>query len=111
MLNTAWCISATVALGVLAPAPPWPVPSKGLWEPLSLGIDEDGNPVRIGLPERNQPGFLPRMIDGLLPVPKPQPAPMLPSRERVLTVPQPEPDNRAPQERQEKEPARQAIFD
>jgi DNA segregation ATPase FtsK/SpoIIIE-like protein len=35
------------------PAPPWPVPTKGLWEPLSLGIDEDGNPVRIGLPERN----------------------------------------------------------
>ncbi len=62
-------------------------------------------------PERKQPGFLPRMIDGLLPVPKPQPAPLLPSRERVLTVPQPEPDNRAPQERQEKEPARQAIFD
>jgi hypothetical protein len=62
-------------------------------------------------PERKQPGFLPRMIDGLLPVPKPQSAPMLPSRERVLTVPQPEPDNRAPQERQKKEPARQAIFD
>jgi hypothetical protein len=35
------------------PAPPWPVPTKGLWEPTSLGIDEDGNPVRIGLPERN----------------------------------------------------------
>lgn len=62
-------------------------------------------------PERKQPGFLPRMIDGLLPVPKPQPAPMIESRERVLTVPQPEPDNRAPQERQEKESARQAIFD
>jgi hypothetical protein len=36
-----------------APAPPWPVPTGSLWEPISLGIDEDGNPVRIGLPERN----------------------------------------------------------
>ena len=35
------------------PAPPWPVPTGSLWEPVSLGIDEDGNPVRIGLPERN----------------------------------------------------------
>jgi DNA segregation ATPase FtsK/SpoIIIE-like protein len=35
------------------PAPPWPVPTKGLWEPVSLGIDEDGNPVHVGLPERN----------------------------------------------------------
>ncbi len=35
------------------PAPPWPGPSGSLWEPLSLGIDEDGNPVRISLPERN----------------------------------------------------------
>ncbi len=35
------------------PAPPWPVPTGSLWEPISLGIDEDGNPVRIGLPERN----------------------------------------------------------
>jgi DNA segregation ATPase FtsK/SpoIIIE-like protein len=35
------------------PAPPWPVPTGSLWEPLSLGIDEDGNAVRIGLPERN----------------------------------------------------------
>jgi DNA segregation ATPase FtsK/SpoIIIE-like protein len=35
------------------PAPPWPVPTGSLWEPLSLGIDEDGDPVRIGLPERN----------------------------------------------------------
>ena len=34
-------------------APPWPVPTGSLWEPVSLGIDEDGNPVRIGLPERN----------------------------------------------------------
>lgn len=34
-------------------APPWPVPSGSLWEPLSLGVDEDGNPVWIGLPERN----------------------------------------------------------
>jgi len=35
------------------PAPPWPVPTGSLWESLSLGIDEDGNAVRIGLPERN----------------------------------------------------------
>ena len=35
------------------PAPPWPIPTKGLWEPVSLGIDEDGNPVHVGLPERN----------------------------------------------------------
>ena len=35
------------------PAPPWPVPQGSLWEPVSLGIDEDGNPVSIGLPERN----------------------------------------------------------
>jgi hypothetical protein len=35
------------------PAPPWPVPKGSLWEPLSLGIDEDGNPVSIALPERN----------------------------------------------------------
>jgi FtsK/SpoIIIE family len=35
------------------PAPPWPVPRGSLWEPLSLGVDEDGNPVRIALPERN----------------------------------------------------------
>jgi len=35
------------------PAPPWPVPAGTLWEPISLGIDEDGNPVHIGLPERN----------------------------------------------------------
>jgi len=34
-------------------APPWPVPTGTLWEPISLGVDEDGNPVRIGLPERN----------------------------------------------------------
>jgi hypothetical protein len=34
-------------------APPWPVPNGNLWEPVSLGIDEEGNPVRIGLPERN----------------------------------------------------------
>jgi hypothetical protein len=34
-------------------APPWPVPTGSLWEPVSLGIDEEGNPVRIGLPERN----------------------------------------------------------
>ena len=36
-----------------SPAPPWPVPTGSLWEPLSLGVDEDGNPVSIGLPERN----------------------------------------------------------
>jgi hypothetical protein len=36
-----------------AAAPPWPVPNGNLWEPVSLGIDEEGNPVRIGLPERN----------------------------------------------------------
>ncbi len=36
-----------------APAPPWPVPQGSLWEPLSLGVDEDGKPVSIGLPERN----------------------------------------------------------
>jgi hypothetical protein len=36
-----------------APTPPWPESSGSLWEPLALGIDEDGNPVRIGLPERN----------------------------------------------------------
>jgi hypothetical protein len=35
------------------PAPPWPGPGRSLWEPIPLGIDEDGNPVRIGLPERN----------------------------------------------------------
>jgi DNA segregation ATPase FtsK/SpoIIIE-like protein len=36
-----------------SPAPPWPVPKGSLWEPLSLGVDEDGNRVSIGLPERN----------------------------------------------------------
>jgi FtsK/SpoIIIE family len=35
------------------PAPPWPGSTGSLWDPVSLGIDEDGNPVRIGLPERN----------------------------------------------------------
>jgi hypothetical protein len=35
------------------PAPPWPAPTGSLWEPLSLGIDEDGNAVSIALPERN----------------------------------------------------------
>ena len=39
------------ALSVAAPS--WPVPTGTLWEPISLGIDEDGNPVHIGLPERN----------------------------------------------------------
>jgi hypothetical protein len=36
-----------------APAPPWPIPTGSFWDPIALGIDEDGNPVRIGLPERN----------------------------------------------------------
>ena len=36
-----------------SPAPSWPVPKGSLWEPLSLGVDEDGNQVSIGLPERN----------------------------------------------------------
>lgn len=36
-----------------APAPPWPVPEGSLWEALSLGIDEDGEPVVVALPERN----------------------------------------------------------
>jgi DNA segregation ATPase FtsK/SpoIIIE-like protein len=35
------------------PAPAWTIPAGSLWEPISLGIDEDGNPVSIGLPERN----------------------------------------------------------
>ena len=35
------------------PAPPWPIPTGSLWEPLSLGVDEDGNAVSVGLPERN----------------------------------------------------------
>jgi hypothetical protein len=35
------------------PVPPWPGPGRSLWEPLALGVDEDGNPVSIGLPERN----------------------------------------------------------
>jgi hypothetical protein len=34
-------------------APPWPGTTGSLWDPISLGIDEDGNPVHIGLPERN----------------------------------------------------------
>ena len=33
--------------------PPWPGPGTSLWEPVPLGIDEDGNPVSISLPERN----------------------------------------------------------
>jgi DNA segregation ATPase FtsK/SpoIIIE-like protein len=36
-----------------ASAPPWPVPTGSLWDPVPLGIDEDGNAVRIALPERN----------------------------------------------------------
>ena len=35
------------------PAPGWSVPWGSLWEPISLGIDENGNPVSVGLPERN----------------------------------------------------------
>ena len=35
------------------PAPPWPGAPGSLWEPLSLGVDEDGNGVSIGLVERN----------------------------------------------------------
>lgn len=35
------------------PAPPWPGTTGSLWDPISLGIDEDGKPVHIGLPERN----------------------------------------------------------
>jgi hypothetical protein len=35
------------------PAPPWPMPTGSLWDPLALGIDEDGNVVTIGLVERN----------------------------------------------------------
>jgi FtsK/SpoIIIE family len=33
--------------------PPWPGPGRSLWDPFPLGVDEDGNPVSIGLPERN----------------------------------------------------------
>ena len=36
-----------------APLGPWPVPTGTLWEPIPLGIDEDGNRVTISLPERN----------------------------------------------------------
>jgi DNA segregation ATPase FtsK/SpoIIIE-like protein len=35
------------------PAPPWPVPTGSLWEPFALGVDEDGKPVEVQLPERN----------------------------------------------------------
>ena len=35
------------------PAPPWPGAPGSLWEPLSLGVDEDGAGVSIGLVERN----------------------------------------------------------
>ncbi len=38
-------------LGV--PAPPWPGPPASLWDPIPLGIDEDGNAVSVSLPERN----------------------------------------------------------
>ena len=33
--------------------PSWPVREGSLWDPVPLGIDEDGNPVSVGLPERN----------------------------------------------------------
>jgi len=36
-----------------AAVPPWPGATGSLWDPLPLGIDEDGKPVSIGLPERN----------------------------------------------------------
>ena len=35
------------------PLPPWPDPGRSLWDPFALGVDEDGKPVSIGLPERN----------------------------------------------------------
>ena len=35
------------------PVPPWPGAPGSLWEPLSLGVDEDGNGVSISLVERN----------------------------------------------------------
>jgi DNA segregation ATPase FtsK/SpoIIIE-like protein len=35
------------------PVPPWPGAPGSLWEPLTLGVDEDGNGVSIGLVERN----------------------------------------------------------
>jgi hypothetical protein len=35
------------------PAPPWPGAPGSLWDPFSLGIDEDGDGVSIGLVERN----------------------------------------------------------
>jgi DNA segregation ATPase FtsK/SpoIIIE-like protein len=35
------------------PAPAWPGAPGSLWDPLSLGVDEDGSVVSIGLVERN----------------------------------------------------------
>jgi hypothetical protein len=35
------------------PAPPWPGAPGSLWDPFSLGVDEDGSAVSIGLVERN----------------------------------------------------------
>jgi DNA segregation ATPase FtsK/SpoIIIE-like protein len=35
------------------PAPPWPGAPGSLWDPLSLGVDEDGHAVGIGVVERN----------------------------------------------------------
>ena len=39
-----------------APAPPWPHAAAerlSLWEPIPVGVDEDGQPVTLTLPERN----------------------------------------------------------
>jgi hypothetical protein len=41
---------------LLEPAPPWPladVARASVWEPVPVGIDEDGQPVTISLPYRN----------------------------------------------------------
>jgi hypothetical protein len=32
---------------------PWPIHAGTLWNPVALGVDEEGNPVSVGLPERN----------------------------------------------------------
>ena len=62
-------------------------------------------------PERKQPGFLPRAMDTLLPVMKSKAASALGTGQQALTTSEPRSNNRAPRERQEKDPARQAIFD
>jgi DNA segregation ATPase FtsK/SpoIIIE, S-DNA-T family len=46
-------VSLLFADPLSVPAPPWPVPTQSLWEPLSIGVDEDGSPVRVALVERN----------------------------------------------------------